>query len=56
MIKKLRAIAVDDNAGVLATLQQMCKESPTVELVNTFTNPKEFLDQAPMLSNLIFAY
>lgn len=49
MIKKLRAIAVDDNAGILSTLQQMCKESPTVELVKTFTNPQDFLEEAPVL-------
>ncbi|HXP52816.1 MAG TPA: response regulator [Bacteroidia bacterium] len=49
MLKKLRAVAVDDNKAVLSTLTQMCKESALVELVNTFTNPNEFLEQAPML-------
>jgi len=49
MLKKLKAIAVDDNSAILATLQQMCKDSPLLELIGTFTDPNEFLAKAPIL-------
>ena len=49
MSLKLKAIAVDDNPGVLATLQEMCKDSPFVEIVGTFTDPRKFLLKAPSL-------
>jgi two-component system LytT family response regulator len=49
MLKKLKAIAVDDDVSILSTLEQMCKASPIIELVHTFTNPNEFLGKAPML-------
>jgi len=49
MPNKLKAIAVDDDSYALATLGQMCKESPLVELINTFTNPGEFLEKAPQM-------
>jgi two-component system LytT family response regulator len=49
MQTKLRTIAVDDDKLILLLLEQMCKESPLVELVNTFTDPVEFLAKAPML-------
>jgi two-component system LytT family response regulator len=46
MLKKLRAIAVDDDSSILSTLEQMCKESQLVELIQTFTDPIAFLKQA----------
>jgi len=49
MLKKLKAVAVDDSESILSTLEQMCKESSIIELVRTFNNPKEFLEHAPML-------
>ena len=49
MQKKLKAIAVDDNKAILSTLEQMCKDSPLIELVKTFTDPNEFLAKAPLL-------
>jgi two-component system LytT family response regulator len=50
MPNKLKAIAVDDDPGVLAALQEMCRVSPLIELTQTFTNPAEFLTKAPLLS------
>ena len=49
MIKKLQAVAVDDNPEFLSLLLQLCKESPLVEVVHSFTDPTEFLRQAPNL-------
>lgn len=50
MRKKLQAIAVDDDPFFLSSLLQLCKESPLVEVVHSFTDPAEFLQQAPMLT------
>ncbi len=49
MIKKLRTVAVDDDEYFLSSLLQLCKESPIVEVKDTFTDPTEFLKQAPEL-------
>jgi len=50
MLKKLRAVAVDDDSSILSTLEAMCKESPLIELVCAFTSPTEFLKQLPKLN------
>jgi two-component system LytT family response regulator len=49
MSHKLITVAVDDDPGILSALQGMCKASPFIELVQTFTNPAEFLLKAPGL-------
>jgi two-component system LytT family response regulator len=49
MLAKLKTVAVDDNKLILLLLEQMCQVSPIIELVGSFTNPLEFLAQAPTL-------
>jgi len=49
MLNKLKIIAVDDSEMVLMLLEQMCKESPIVDIVRTFIDSVDFLAQAPTL-------
>jgi DNA-binding LytR/AlgR family response regulator len=45
----LRVVTVDDDPNIHATLKQMCKESPYIEIVYSYTDPEKFLAEAPML-------
>jgi two-component system LytT family response regulator len=49
MRNKLRAASVDDDPNIHATLKQMCKESPLVEIAYTYSDPEKFLSDAPTL-------
>lgn len=49
MLRKLKAIAVDDSELFLSTLKLMTEQSPLVEITHTFICPKEFLAKAPEL-------
>jgi len=47
MSRKLLTVAVDDDAAQLSTLLELTKSSPFIEIIQTFTNPSEFLSEAP---------
>ena len=45
----LRVATVDDDPNIHTTIKQMCKESPYVEIVYSYTDPEKFLTDAPLL-------
>ena len=50
MARKLKAIVLDDDKFIVGIIEDLCRDSSIVEIVKTFSNPKEFLEQAPMLN------
>jgi len=49
MARKLKTVIIDDSPGIIKMLLDLCQESPLVEIIRTFSNPREFLDNAPIL-------
>lgn len=49
MARKLKTIAVDDDPFIIGTIEDLCRDSPIIEIVKTFSNPKEFIDKIPTL-------
>lgn len=49
MTHRLKAIIVDDEPHIINIIQALCKDSQFVEIVRTFTNPDEFIENAPTL-------
>jgi DNA-binding LytR/AlgR family response regulator len=49
MPHKLQAIIVDDEQHIINIIQALCKDSQYVEIIKTFTNPVDFLNEAPKL-------
>ena len=46
---KLRCVIVDDFYPTLVELQKLCQDSPFIEVVQTFSSPKKFLEVSPEL-------
>jgi len=46
---KLKTVIVDDDSFMIDIMKDLCIESPSVELKQTFTDPTEFLRMAPSL-------
>jgi len=46
---KLRCVIVDDFYPTLVELQKLCHDSPLVEIVQTFSSPKKFVEVSPSL-------
>jgi DNA-binding LytR/AlgR family response regulator len=49
MIKKLKCVIVDDFFPTLVELQGLCRDSHHVEIIETFSSPKKFLEASTTL-------
>jgi two-component system LytT family response regulator len=49
MSGKLKCVIVDDFYPTLVELQKLCQDLPHVEIIETFSSPKKFLEVSPVL-------
>ncbi len=49
MARKLKTIIVDDDPFIVSMIEDLCRDSAIVEVIKTFNNPKEFIENAPSL-------
>jgi len=49
LARKLRTIVIDDDSTDIKGILDICNNSPLIEVVKTYSNPREFLENAPAL-------
>jgi two-component system LytT family response regulator len=49
MGRKLKTIIVDDDPFIVSMIEDLCRDSAIVQVIKTFNNPKEFIENAPVL-------
>jgi DNA-binding LytR/AlgR family response regulator len=49
MARKLKTVVIDDEESIIQIILDLCHDSPFVEIIETFSSPKEFLKAAPLL-------